>query len=330
MKARLRLILGIIISLVFLYLAMRKIDWNELWTLFRTGNYLYLAPALLILVAINIVRAYRWRLLMYPDLHLPLTRVFRLVNIGYFFNNILPAKAGEIVRAYLVGREITGGIGQSLSTLLIERLLDVLTVVVLLVILIPFVELPAWATKAGLIFGSGAILGTAALIVLSRLGERGLEWVWRWVGRIPIIGHPKLKAALRNLLEGFRVLTVWRLLPGILGGSALIWFGYASFNYTLMLAFRMENLPFAAAGLVLCATGFSMVLPSSPGAMGVFEWAAVQALAVYGVGQSQAFGYALGLHVFTNVALIVFGLIGFLREGVNYGAIRREMIQPLQ
>ena len=104
-------------------------------------------------------------------------------------------------------------------------------------------------------------------------------------------------------------------MPGILISSALIWLGYAMFNYILMAAFRMTHLPFGAAALVLCATGFSMVIPSSPGAMGVFEWAGVQALAVYGVEQSLAFGYTLGLHIFTNLALILFGLIGLARRG---------------
>jgi len=335
MKRRLRLILGLVISLAFLYLAMRGISWHELWELFRKANYLYLIPAFFLLILINWTRAYRWRLLMYPNDRLPLLRVFHIVNIGYSFNNVFPAKAGEVVRAYLLGRVIPGGIGQALSTLLIERLLDVLSVVVLLVLLIPFVSLPDPVTKGGLVFGTVAILGTIVLLILSRFGDRGVEWVWRFVGRIPLIGHSKkgavyytpVKTALRNLLEGFGVLRVGRLLPGILIGSALVWLGYATFNYLLMAVFNMTELPFLAAALVLCATGLSMVVPSTAGAMGVFEWAAVQALAVYGLGESRAFGYAFGLHAFTNIILILFGLVGLLAEGLSYESIRKEAMQ---
>ncbi|MBC7234729.1 MAG: flippase-like domain-containing protein [Chloroflexi bacterium] len=330
MQRRQRLIIGIIVSLLFLYLAMRKIDWQELWQAFRQADYIYLLPALALLLAINWVRAYRWRLLMYPDTHLPLPQVFRIVNIGYFFNNILPAKAGEIVRGYLVGRLISGGIGQALSTLLIERLLDVLTLVVLLVILIPLVELPTWAMRGGLLFGAGAIGGTIVLIILSRFGRRGVDWVWRLVGRLPVVGSPRFKAALQNLVDGFAVLTMRRLLPGIIVSSALIWLGYATFNYILMAAFHLQYLPFWGAALVLCATGFAMVVPSSPGAMGVFEWAGVQALAVYAVSSSVAFGYMLGLHAFTNLALILLGLIGLMREGISYSQIRRQAIEAAQ
>ena len=327
MKNRRRLALGLLISLLFLYLAMRNIRWGELWQSFRVADYLYLIPALLVLVLINWVRAYRWRLLMYPDMHLPLSRVFWFVNIGYLFNNILPAKAGEVIRGYLVGREISGGLGQALSTLLIERLLDVLTLVVLLVVLIPFVELPAWAMRGGLLFGGAAIAGTLVLLVLSRYGDKGVEWALRLMRRIALVGHPKVESALRNLIGGFGVLWKGHLLPGIVVGSGLIWLGYAIFNYILMAVFNMTYLPFSAAALVLCATGFSMVVPSSPGAMGVFEWAVVLALAVYGVSESPAFGYALGLHVFTNVSLIIFGLVGLMREGLSYTHVQREAME---
>jgi len=327
MKRRLRLVLGLLVSLAFLYLAMRGISWRELWELFRKANYLYLIPAFFLLIFINWTRAYRWRLLMYPNDRLPLLRVFHIVNIGYSFNNVFPAKAGEVVRAYLVGRMIPGGIGQALSALLIERLLDVLSVVVLLIILIPFVSLPDAVAKGGLVFGTAAVLGTIVLLILSRFGDRGVEWVWRFVGRVPLIGHPKVKTALRNLLEGFGVLRVGRLLPGILIGSVLVWLGYATFNYLLMAVFNMTDLSFLAAALVLCATGLSMVVPSTAGAMGVFEWAAVQALAVYGVGESQAFGYAFGLHAFTNITLILFGLVGLLAEGLSYESLRKEAMR---
>ena len=328
MKRCLRLLIGIAISLLSFYLVLRTVDLPRLWETFRAGNYLYLIPALLLLIVINWIRAYRWRLLMRGETKLSLLRLFHVVNIGYLFNNVLPAKAGELVRAYLVARTVPGGIGQAFSALLIERLLDVLCVVVLLVILIPFVALPVWAARAGLLFGGVAIVGTIALLVLSRFGERGLDWLWRLVGRIPVVGHVKVKEALRNLLRGLGVLTDPKLLPGALVGSAGVWFGYALLNYILMAVFGLTHqLSFWAAALVLCATGLAMILPSSPGAMGVFEGAAVLALSVFGIGDSVGFGYALGLHLFTNVVFIVLGLVGLLAEGgVSYSTIRNEAL----
>jgi len=325
MKKRWRLALGILVSLLFLYLAVRDITWPDLWQLFRRGNYLYLVPAVLVIVGVSWVRAWRWRLLMYPNQHLPLPRVFSMVNIGYFFNNVFPAKAGEVIRAYLAGRMISGGIGQALSALLVERLLDVLATVAILVILIPFISLPSWAARGGVLFGAAAFAVAVILVVLSRFGSRGVDWLWRYLGRVPVVGSPKLKRAAQNLVDGFGVLTERKVLPGALLGTVLVWLGYALLNYLMMAVFGMAGrLPIFAALLVLCATGFSMVIPSSPGAMGVFEWAGVQALAVYAVAESQAFGYMLGLHVFTNIVLIVLGLVGLLSEGLSYSTLRAD------
>ena len=178
------------------------------------------------------------------------------------------------------------------------------------------------------VFRDQESIRTVALLVLSRFGDAGVTWLWRYVGRIPVVGHPKVRAAVENLVRGFGVLSMRRVLPGIILGSALVWLGYGTFNYVIMAAFRMTYLPFSAAALVLCATGFSMVLPSSPGAMGVFEWAGVQALAVYGVEQSLAFGYMLGLHLFTNLGLIAIGLLGLLVEGLSYADLRGQMALP--
>jgi hypothetical protein len=324
MKQRLRLAVGIVISLLFLYFSVRKLEWGEAWRLLAAGNYWWLIPATLLLLLINWIRGYRWRLLMYPDTTISLTRIFHFVNIGYLFNNVFPAKAGEVVRAVLAGRMISGGIGQAFSTLLIERLLDVLTVVILLMILIPVLALPAWAVQGGLLFGGVAIVGTIVLLVLAHFGARGVDWLWRLVGRLPLIGHDKVREALVNLLEGFAVLKNGRALPGILISSVLIWVGYAVFNYVIMIALNMQYLPFSAAALVLCTTGMSMIVPSLPGGIGPFELAGVQALALFRVSQSDGFGYTLGLHLYTILAMDVFGVVGLLVEGVRYSDIQQE------
>lgn len=328
MKRRLRLLAGIAISVVCLYLVFRSIDWHTLWTVYREADYLYVVPAILILAFTSVARAFRWHTLMYPEQTVSIRKLFNFVNIGYLFNGILPAKIGELVRGYLVGRHVSGGIAQGLSTLLVERLMDVLAVVVLLVLLIPFVALPAWITRGGLIFGVVAIVGVGGLVVLARFGDRGLEWVWRYLGRLPVVGHPKVKTTLSNILVGLRVLSVPRLVPGILGWTVAVWVGYALFNYVLLFAFGLGELSFTAAAFVLCATGFGMMVPSSPGAIGVFEGAAVLALGVYGIDSSRAFGYAFGLHMLTNLQLIVMGLLGLLDEGLSFSDVRHRVGEP--
>jgi uncharacterized protein (TIRG00374 family) len=318
----LRLGLGILISAFFLYLAMRGIDWVQLRELFSAASYGYLVLAFLLVVLTSGVRALRWHLLLRRDPSLDLPTLYHLVNIGYFFNNILPAKAGEVVRVVLAGRKLNGRYGLAASALLVERLLDVLAVVVVLGLLLPVIAIPDWVRSGGILFGLLAVGGTAALLVVARIGPQAIERIWLSLGRIPLIGRPAVKAAFAELASGFGVLLEWRILIPVLLTTAGIWAGYAALNYVMLLVFHLDYLPFAAAALVLCATGFSMMVPSSPGAMGVFEWAGVQGLLVYSVGQGVAFGYMLGLHLFTNLTLILLGIVGMIAQGVTYSHVK--------
>lgn len=321
-------LIGLVISVASLAYALSRIHWDDLLSALVGANYLYLIPAFAVIFAVSWVRAYRWRLLMYPEMNLPLRRMYNFVNIGYLYNNLLPAKIGEIIRAYLAGREIAGGMGKALSSLLIERLLDVLCAVLLFVLLLPFAPLPDWVRLGGIVFGAIAIGGFLILLVLSRFGERGVDWLWRWVGRIPIVGGGKVEELVRNVVRGFGVLLNWRVLPGILLGSALIWGGYALLNYVVLLAFEDMMRSFVATTSGLVASGFSMVLPSSPGAIGVFEAAVIEALAVFGYGRGAAGAYALVLHLYTNLVLILLGLVSLAGEGMRFAQLRAQA-EPL-
>ncbi len=321
-KGRLRLTIGLAISAICLYLALRSVDLAKLVEAYRGANYIYLAPAVALTVLINWARAYRWRLLMYPNHRQPLGRLFAVVNIGYLFNSVFPAKAGELVRGYLAGRLLPGGVAQALSTLLVERLLDVLALVVLLVGLLPLVALPRWAVTAGLAFGAAALGGTALLVALARLGERGLDRVWRVAGRLPVVGDRRVRAAVGHVLDGLRVLAAARQVPGIILWSLLIWLGYVLVNYTMMGAFHLAHLGPLAAAVTVCASGLSMVVPSSPGAFGPVEGAVILGLALYGVGQSQAFAYAFGQHALNIGVLVALGLWGLRSESVSFARAR--------
>lgn len=327
-KQRRIVLIGVLISVLSLGYTLSVIHWSELGLALAQANYLWLIPSFLVILGVSWARGYRWRLLMYPDLHVPLRRMYHFVNIGYLYNNILPAKAGEVIRAYLAGREIAGGLGQALSSLLIERLLDVLCAVVIMLILLPLTPLPSWLRLGGLVFGGVAVVAAIVLWGLSRFGDRGVDWLWRWVGRIPFIGSPKVEQLVRNLVEGFGVLANRRVIPGVLLGSVLVWGGYALLNYLVLLAFPNMARSALATTTGLVASAFGMVLPSSPGALGVFEAAVIEGMAVFGYSRSAASIYALVLHLFTNIVLILLGLVSLAAEGVRFAQLRAQA-QPL-
>jgi len=325
-KGRLRLLIGLAVSAVCLYFALRSVDPGTLVEAYRGAEYVVLLPAVVLTIVVNWARAYRWRLLMYPNDRQPLGRLFSMVNIGYLFNSVFPAKVGEVVRGYLAGRLLPGGIAQALSTLLVERLLDVLTLVLLLAALLPMVALPRWSVTAGLAFGAAALAGTGVLVVLARLGEGALDRLWGTVGRVPGLGDHRVRAALTHLLDGLRVLTEGQRLPGIAFWSLLIWVGYVLCNYITLAAFHLGHLSPVAAAVTVCATGLSMVVPSSPGAFGPVEGALIFALGLYGVGESQAFAYALGQHALNIAVLVLLGLWGLRSESLSFSSVRERAL----
>ncbi|MGI6367778.1 MAG: lysylphosphatidylglycerol synthase transmembrane domain-containing protein [Anaerolineae bacterium] len=322
-RRKLRVAAGVLISLIFLYLSVRGIDWAAFVRLFRGASYGWLVLAAAMITGLSWLRGLRWHYLVRKDAGITVRALFHLMNIGYFFSNTLPAKAGEFIRGYLAGRHMQGGYGRAASSVLIGALLDALSMIVMLAALLPILDMPEWIQRGGMVFGAAAIAGTVVLLIIAWRGQQALERLWATVERLPVVGTPGVKRAFTQLIDGFGVLLERRYLVPILLTTVAIWAISAVLNYVMMLVFGMGNLPFTAAVMVLCATGFSMMVPSSPGAVGVFEWAGVQGLLLFAVEQSAAFGYMLGLHLFTNLTLIVLGIIGMVNQGVTYAQVRR-------
>ena len=155
--------IGVLISAVALYLALRGIQWSKAGEALQEAEYLFLLPALAAMVTSLFLRSVRWRLLFSPEPGLKPGTFFGVLNVGYMVNNILPLQVGDLVRAYLLG-ELQGlSKARAFSTVVIERVVDVLVLFGLLAILMPFISVPAWAAipvgvAAGLFLLLGAVL----------------------------------------------------------------------------------------------------------------------------------------------------------------------------
>ena len=117
-------IIGVIISALLLWLALRTIDFREVGAAFGTANYALLVPALALYFAGVAVRAARWRVLLAPLREVAVGRLFPIVVIGYMANDILPARLGEVVRVDVLRRREGVSRAAALATVLIERIFD--------------------------------------------------------------------------------------------------------------------------------------------------------------------------------------------------------------
>lgn len=298
--------LQLLISAGAIALLFRGLDLGRTAEAFGDANYWLLVPAVALLVLDLQLRAVRWRLLLAAKRHLSHNNLFGASNVGYLVNNVLPLRLGEVARVLVVDRLERTGKVRTGASVLIERGLDAVAMVVLVVALFPFVDEPSWATGPALLFGAIVIGGLLMLIVASHVSESGTPF-WRpLLLRIPRAG-PTLEELSEAALRGFDPLRRIGPLAAVAALTVVIWLLAAASFWTIMMAFNIEP-GFEAAALVLGATTLGMVVPSSPGYAGVFHAIAVETLVqVFGVPKEEALTYAFAQH---GVIYFVPGIMG--------------------
>jgi uncharacterized protein (TIRG00374 family) len=231
--------------------------------------------------------------------------VFWTLNEGYLLNNLLPFRLGEVGRAFLLSRKTSLGFWQVLSTIVIERILDLSLAVGLLFSTLPFVVGATWAREAALLVGGAVIVGLAVLYLLARNREEALRLFERLGQRWPWIARLGGKAVI-SFLNGLSVLTDGLRFLSAVGWMVVNWLVAIAQYYVMVNAFFPgANMLWAAFSLGVAALGIAA--PSSPGAVGVMELSVVGALALFGLDASTALALAITTHL---VQYLMTGLLG--------------------
>jgi len=320
-----KLAAGILISAVLLAALLWRVDLGALGDQLSHTRWGWAAASGALAIAGVWTRARRWHYLFPPGSNPPV--LFRAAMIGYMANNVLPFRAGELVRVYVVARHWSHGFWMPLATLVVERVLDGLAVLLILGCLLLVVRVPLalrWTAAAFLVLD---LVGLAALVAIALAPDACRSFIHRLAGR-----WKPLEDRLARIFEVFvrglaGVRTARHALP-IIAWSVLVWVAPALAVWTALLAARLD-LPLAAAWAVLAFVGLGVSLPSAPGYIGVFHAAVVLALAMFQVSQPVAFGYALLYHAASFVPVTLFGWLLLLREHLSLGeAARRPAALP--
>jgi glycosyltransferase 2 family protein len=307
--ARIAAICGtLVVSALFAYLALRNIRYDETWHALRSVDYWWLVPATAALVVSTVARAARWRVLYEPGRRPPLWETTKATLIGLFFNSILPLRAGEAARIVALKRYSAVSLAESTATVAVERLFDVLALLLLLFVTAPWLPHVSWLRTAavlGIVLLVG-LIGAVAVVVL--LGERPVRFLLRPVTKLPGLHDLDVDRVAANINRGLSPLR--RAGHGLLGFAWTVfsWLVIALSVWSLMVGFGL-HLSFLAAVLTTVAVGLAFIVPAAPSAVGVFEAAAIAATKAYGVPQSQGLAFALVLHMLNLFPFIAAGLI---------------------
>jgi len=314
--------IGLLISLGALWLSFRGLHWAEVGSALRHANYLLLLPAAVAMFFSLYFRAIRWGVLFHPRTDLRVGNLMGTMNIGYSVNNLLPLRVGELVRAYLVGEAEGVSAAHALSTIVVERVLDVLTVVLMLILLLPFVDVPAWAATPALVAGV-VFLVLAVLLATLSLARQWALAAADWCARLlPARHRTRLHEAAEAVMEGFGVLSKPVVLASSVGWSFASWLCSALMMFFVQQAFDL-GVGFAAAPFVLATTALAMLVPASPGSIGTFELVAIKGMKnVFDVGSNAAASYALVQHAVLYLSPLIVSAVYLSRERQAWRQLR--------
>jgi glycosyltransferase 2 family protein len=292
----------------FSYVALSGIDLGAAWRALRSSNLWWLVPALLAFALGNVARAMRWRSLFAPQRRPEPATTLNAMMIGYLYNSILPARAGEAARVLVLRQRSSAPVVEITGTVVLERIYDVVVVLTIFFIAEPWLPHQSWFGTAAIvaIVLALAIAATASLLVI--YADRPLRLLLRPLARLSPFLDRRLERTVAELAHGLSGLHHRRVALEALAWTAAGWMFSILVVYFVTLAFHL-HLPFAASVLVMVAIGLSMILPSPPAAVGVFEGAALIALRAYHVPHSTALSYAVVLHLVNLVPFLVAGVL---------------------
>jgi glycosyltransferase 2 family protein len=303
----LAIVVGLVVSTAFAYIAVRGVHPQRTWDALASARVEWLVPALVLMIVAFFMRAIRWWTLFAPAGRPSLRHVTEATYVGYLANALLPARAGEAAKAVALNRSSNTPVAESVATIFVERAWDVLSLVLLLFLMLPALPHVTWLRGAAAIAAVLLVaLGAIAFVVIN-WGERPLRTLMAPLRWLPFIPPALVEQAPAQFVQGLAGLVKARIAGLSFLWTTLSWIVLGVAYWLVMVAFDLGLSPLAGE-LVVIGIGLAMILPSSPGAIGVFEGATVVVLGAYGVDASVALSYALVLHVLNLAPLFALGL----------------------
>jgi uncharacterized protein (TIRG00374 family) len=275
--------------------AVRGVHPDDVAHALSRSQYGWLVPALVALAVGIVMRAVRWRALFPPSTRPAGRDVMRATLLGYFFNSILPARAGEAARVVALHQSGRTSRAEAVGTIAVERAIDVAALLAMFFAVSPWLPRTGWSGRAAVVSAVLLVGLSATIAALAVFGDRPVRALFRFFGRGKHSSVDRLEVMGENLVRGFYVLRDVRGAAIAVGWTLASWLMLALSAWFVTLAFGFGLSP-AAGALITVAVGIAMILPSPPAAAGPFEAAALLSLKAYGVHAAAALSYALVLH----------------------------------
>jgi len=316
---KIKLVIGLLISALFLYLAFRKVDFGEMLHTFKKANYWYFIPVVLIMFLSHFLRALRWRYLLDPIRRLDIGSLFSSLIIGYAANTFMPAHLGEFLRAYVLGKKRQIPMSPVFATIVVERIIDVFSLLFLMLLALFIYPFPDWVINSAYIMLAGSVCLLIGLIFLKKASLSTMRIVGVILKPFPDAFEEKIKAMLEKFIKGILPLARWHDYITVSILSLIIWLCYGLIFHFCLNAFDFVdpyNLEWSASLILLVITTIAVVVPSSPGYVGTYHYLCQITLALFGVPAGPALSFAVVVHGINFLPVLVVGLFLAQYEGM--------------
>lgn len=309
---------GVVISAVLIGLFLRATHPRDIASALADASYWWLIPATFVLFGALSLRCYRWAFLMRPIAPISASRLFPYAIIGYMANNLLPARAGEIVRAWVVGeREQVSKVG-ALGSIAVERLFDGCVLVLMFLVAGAFVglgdeRLQAIAVVSSVVF----VAAFAGFYVITATEERARRALGRFIPLLPDRYEHMAEEVVSNLARSLRSVHSPRALAAVAALSAAAWTVEAACYAVIGRAFGLD-VGFGHYCLLLSAANLAIIIPTFFGGTGPFEWAAKLVLVSAGTPDAVAGAYSIIAHAVVIVPTTILGLLFLWSFGISF------------
>jgi glycosyltransferase 2 family protein len=331
MRSPIRTAIVLVVAAALVVLFLRNVDLRHVAGEIARARMRWLAVSLLTAILSLVIRALRWQYLLEPLGRASFANAFRATAVGFAASSILPARAGEVIRPYFLARHENMSATGAFATIILERVLDVLTVLVLLASFVFVFDRGVGAANptafAAMKWGGATALGgaIAALVVMFVLaGDPGR--IGRWMTRLERAVPSTLAGLIGRVAEKFSrglgaVRRPGRLLVALLWSFPL-WLTIAAGLWAVSLAFHIA-VPFTGSFLLIAILVIGVAVPT-PGAIGGFHEAyRLGATMFFGAPDSAAVGAAIVAHLFSVGPALLFGLFFAAQAGLNLSGMRR-------
>lgn len=322
--------LGLLVSGGLVLWMCFSLDWSEVGGHLVGMRYWIFAPATAVFVLHFVGRAWRWRFLLPAGGRVPLRSSFDSIMVGNFATYILPLRAGEFIRPYMLSMNTSYSFPAAFVSVVIERFFDLGAVLLSFAVMVLYVPgLPEWVHKGAAALGVLAAAIAVFIVAGSFFSERILALCRLFLRPLPLKLGAAVTKFLEEFLEGARVLRGARTLFAVVALTAVVWGLCYLMTYLLLLL----SPDFAPSAWLAVSIGVIVALavaaPSAPGFVGVYQVGCIAAFQLFGVSREAAVAYALVTHLYQYVLVVVFGMVGLMRNGLSLKDLSARPTSPL-